>query len=244
MLKAFIVDDEPLARDELAYILRRSRQVEIVGEADCINDAMKHIEELRPDVVFLDIKLAEDSGLHLAEQLMELDYVPAVVFATAFDEYALQAFDLNALDYVLKPFDDRRILHTLEKIRRLKKNEATIALPQPRRSPLTQKIAIPLDERILMVDLQEILFISSEEGKTLIKTEQKEYKSGEPLTHLERKLQNSHFVRVHRSYMVNVSHIAEIQPWFNSTYLLVMQDGSKVPVSRSYVKELKVLLGF
>src|SRR3954467_519229 len=101
MLKAYILDDEPLARDELKYLLIRSEQVEILGEGDCIEDAVADITELKPDIVFLDIELAEDNGLSLARQLETLEETPAIVFATAYDEYALEAFELNAVDYIL-----------------------------------------------------------------------------------------------------------------------------------------------
>ncbi|MBP1995086.1 LytR/AlgR family response regulator transcription factor [Paenibacillus eucommiae] len=248
MLKAFIVDDEPLARDELTYFLRRSKQVEVIGEADCIQDAIEHIQALQPDVVFLDIELAEDSGLQLAEKLLAIEPAPAIVFATAYDEYALQAFNVNALDYILKPFDEVRIQQTIEKIERLQatSDKELSAAATPTRMPTGQtgKIAISTEERILLIDIDKILFINSAEGKTLIKTLDNEYKIAETLVMIERKLQYTSFTRVHRSYLVNVQHIAEIQPWFNATYHLIMREGSKVPVSRNYVKELKQLLGF
>ncbi len=106
MLKVYIVDDEPLARDELKYLLIQSKQVEIVGEAESLEEAIIHIPTQKPDLAFLDIELGEDNGLQLAEQLHALDPSLTIVFATAYDEYALQAFELNALDYILKPFDE------------------------------------------------------------------------------------------------------------------------------------------
>lgn len=107
MMKAFIVEDEPLARDELKYLLKRSRQVEVVGEAEGIEDAMRDISRLKPELVFLDIELADGNGLHLAKQLAELDPAPSLIFATAYDEFALQAFELYAFDYLLKPFNEK-----------------------------------------------------------------------------------------------------------------------------------------
>jgi two-component system, LytTR family, response regulator LytT len=248
MLKAFIVDDEPLARDELKYLLLRTKQVEVVGEAECIEDALDDIRSSTPDLVFLDIELAEDSGLELAEQLRSLEHPPAVIFATAYDEYALQAFELNAIDYILKPFDETRIRQTLEKITKLQmigEKEATSA-PVSVRIPIEQtgKIAVMVEERIVLVDIPSIIYVGSVEGKTVIKTRDKEYKIGESLVMIEKKLNNASFMRVHRSFLVNVNHISEVQPWFNSTYNLIMSDQSKVPVSRTYVKELKQVLGF
>ncbi|MFC3884929.1 LytR/AlgR family response regulator transcription factor [Bacillus songklensis] len=248
MLKAFIVDDEPLARDELKYLLLRTKQVEVVGEAECIEDALDDIRSSAPDLVFLDIELAEDSGLKLAEQLLSFDHTPAIIFATAYDEYALQAFELNAIDYILKPFDERRIRQTLEKITRMQTigEKEAAAAPVSVRIPIEQtgKIAVMVEERIVLVDIPSIIFVGSVEGKTVIKTGDSEYKIGESLVTIEKKLNSASFMRVHRSFLVNINHISEVQPWFNSTYNLIMTDKSKVPVSRTYVKELKQLLGF
>ncbi|WP_409347282.1 LytR/AlgR family response regulator transcription factor [Paenibacillus sp. MBLB4367] len=248
MMKAYIVDDEPLARDELAHILRRSKRVEIAGEAECVEDALEDIRRVKPDVVFLDIQLAEDSGLDLARQLLELDYRPEIVFATAYDEYALKAFELNAMDYILKPFDEARIHRTVDKLLRLHTNRDTVhtarADNKPAQKERTEKLALLVDERILLVHVSKIMYISSLEGKTIIATEEQQYKVNEPLVTYEQKLANTKIVRVHRAFLVNLDAIVEIEPWFHSTYNLLMKDGSKVPVSRTYLKELKQLIGF
>ncbi|MFJ7929133.1 LytR/AlgR family response regulator transcription factor [Peribacillus sp. NPDC096448] len=248
MMKAFIVEDEPLARDELKYLLKRSRQVEIVGEAEGIEDAMRDISRLKPELVFLDIELADGNGLHLAKQLAELDPAPSLIFATAYDEFALQAFELYAFDYLLKPFNEKRIRQTLDKFmkqRQIGKGESGTAAPASRTAvEQTGKLAVEIDDRIVLIDRDYILFIGLMEGKTIIKTGENEYKIGDPLIVLERKLDKRSFLRVHRSFIVNVIHISEIQPWFNSTYNLIMSDGSNIPVSRTYVKELKQLIGF
>jgi two-component system response regulator LytT len=244
MLSAYIVDDEPLARDELIYLLVRSRKVNIVGESDCIEEAILDISELKPDLVFLDIELAGENGLSLAKQLEAMELAPAIVFATAYDEHALQAFQLNAVDYILKPFDEKRIQKTLNKIRRIqcigaKKHAASTATLTDQNG----KIAIPVDEKIILLTYPEIVYVESSEGKCTVKTVMQTFKVSEPLVVLEQKLKPAPFIRVHRSFIVNVDHIIEIEPWFNSTYNLLMKDGSKVPVSRKYVKELKQRIG-
>lgn len=248
MMKAFIVEDEPLARDELKYLLKRSRQVEVVGEAEGIEDAMRDISRLKPELVFLDIELADGNGLHLAKQLAELDPAPSLIFATAYDEFALQAFELYAFDYLLKPFNEKRIRQTLDKLmkqRQIGNAESGTAAPPSRMAvEQTGKLAVVIDDRIVLIDRDHILFIGLVEGKTVIKTGENEYKIGDPLIVLEKKLDKRSFLRVHRSFIVNVIHISEIQPWFNSTYNLIMSDGSNIPVSRTYVKELKQLIGF
>jgi two-component system response regulator LytT len=241
MLKALIVDDEPLARDELAYLLKRSKEVEIVGEADSIRSTLELIQIEEVDVVFLDIQLADESGLELAQKLQDLSHQPAIVFATAFDEYALNAFELHAIDYILKPFDEIRIQKTIEKLAKL--SMKSIKTEVKKNPPLLKqdKLAISVDERILLITFEEIIYIFTQEGKTSVVTDKTTYRLNEPLINLERKLQNTSFTRVHRSYIVNLDKIIEIQPWFNSTYNLIMNDGEKVPVSRTYTKELKQL---
>ncbi|OLN21190.1 DNA-binding response regulator [Domibacillus antri] len=249
MLKAFIVDDEPLARDELQFLLKRSKQVEVVGEADCMEEAIKTIPAVSPDLVFLDIELGVESGLQLAEQLLDMDPVPTIIFATAYDEYALQAFDLDAFDYILKPFDEARIQQTLSKIKRMRfiggKKKEALPASSSHSVDQTGKLAILVEEKILLIDISAILFVCSLEGKLIIKTLENEFKTGDSLVAVEKKLSNTpSFIRVHRSYLVNINYIAEIQPWFNATYNLIMTDHSKVPVSRKYIKDIKMLFGF
>jgi two-component system response regulator LytT len=245
MLKAYIVDDEPLARDELKYLLIRSKQVEILGEGDCLEDAVGDISKLKPDLVFLDIELAEDNGLQLAKHILNLDPIPAIVFATAYDEYALQAFELNALDYLLKPFDENRIQKTLEKIQHMQKiGEKENSFPPSVQTSHNRKIAVLVDERFVLLPCDDIVFLESSAGKSIIQTTEQTYKVNEALIVLEKKLIGGKFIRVHRGFIVNIDHIIEIEPWFNSTYNLIMKDSSKVPVSRTYVKELKHLLDF
>ncbi|EPY07015.1 LytTR family two component transcriptional regulator [Paenibacillus alvei TS-15] len=251
MLKAFIVDDEPLARDELCYLLRRTKRVDVVGEAESMEEALKRIGALRPDVVFLDIQLAEASGLEAAERLGTFDEPPAIVFATAYDEYALRAFELNAADYILKPFDEQRIQLTIEKLEKqgsrsvtLMQNEV-ISHSRPTPTERVERLAITtVDERIVVLHVDRIVYIGFVEGKTVVATTEQRYRVGEPLSVLERKLNHPSIIRVHRAYLVNVDRIVEIEPWFHSTCQLKMQDGSSLPVSRTYMKELKQLLGF
>lgn len=250
MLKALIVDDEPISRDELAYLLRRTGQVDVVGEADRLERAVELIRELQPDVVFLDIQLADESGMDIARLLTEEggETRPEIVFATAYDEYALQAFELNASDYVLKPFEEMRIKRTIEKIaRNIERREGRNVRETPRftkRPERVERLPISVDDRIMLIPVERILYVGFEEGKTVIATDDRVYKVGDPLTTLERKLQNSSFLRVHRAYVVNLASVVEIQPWFHSTCNLIMRGGASIPVSRTYLKELKQQLGF
>jgi two-component system response regulator LytT len=248
LLKAFIVDDEPLARDELTYLLKRSKQIEIVGESDSVESTFEKISNLELDVIFLDIQLADESGIKIAALVNKLDHPPLIVFATAFDEYALKAFDLNAVDYILKPFDEKRVLQTIEKLYKLieyKKQAIPFSIQKNNFvNERSERLAITIDEKIVIVNISDILYIGTNEGKTVIATGNSKYSVSDALITFERKLQHSSIIRVHRAYLVNVDAIIEIEPWFNSTYNLIMKDGEKVPVSRTYTKELKQLLGF
>lgn len=248
VLKVFIVDDEPLARDELSYLLKRSKQVEIAGEADNVEAALEKMVVLDIDVIFLDIQLADESGIEIANRMNQLEYPPLIVFATAYDEYALKAFELNAADYILKPFDEKRVQQTIEKLYKLAGNKKQkISLPSRQQSyanERTEKLAVSVDEKIVLVNINEILYVATQEGKTMIATEKQKYWLSDSLVTFERKLQHTPIIRVHRAYLVSIDAIVEIEPWFNSTYNLIMKDGEKVPVSRTYTKDLKQLLDF
>lgn len=253
MIRAFIVDDEPLARDELIYLLRRTRKVEIAGEAESLEQAAAALEKSIMDVVFLDIQLSEESGLELAAQLLSKEQHPAIVFATAYDEYALKAFELNAVDYILKPFDERRVQQTVDKLEKQIEQGKNSNLPafQDSRSstPLLKpaepfnRLAVMVDERIVIIHTDRIQYVGYEDGKTLIAVDDCQYRVAEALSVLERRLQSPSMLRVHRAYIVNVDRIVEMEPWFNSTYQLKMQDGATIPVSRTYMKDLKRTLG-
>ncbi|WP_019244463.1 MULTISPECIES: LytR/AlgR family response regulator transcription factor [Bacillus] len=247
MLRAFIVDDEPLARDELAYLLKRSREVDIVGEADHIEDVLEQVIEQDIDVLFLDIELAGGNGLELAERLREHTDVPEIVFATAYDEYALKAFELSAFDYILKPFEENRVKQTIVKLKhkmndkKSRTQEFVQVLNQ--KKEIKDKLAINLDDRIVLVNMKDIVYCTTEEGNTIITTLSERFAATESLVTFERKLQDTSIIRVHRSYLVNTEYIKEIQPWFNSTYNLIMQEGTSIPVSRTYTKELRAKIG-
>lgn len=248
MLTAFIVDDEMMARDELIFLLRKSNQVKIVGEAEDLETAWEQIQGKLPDVVFLDIQLANESGIDLAEKILTLHPQPEIVFATAYDEYALKAFELNAIDYILKPFEEERISQTIAKMLRTKQKGISNFIPtenqQLSASVHRKKLTVLVEDRLYPIPIEQIHYLSSVEGKTMIVTEERRYKINEPLIKLERKLANTTIIRVHRSFLVNLEAIVEIQPWFHSTYLLMMRDDAKVPVSRTFVKELRMRFDF
>ncbi|NTU24767.1 response regulator transcription factor [Bacillus tequilensis] len=239
MLKVLIVDDEMLARDELAYLLKRTNEDMEINEAETIESAFDQMMDQKPDLLFLDVDLSGENGFDIAKRLKKMKHPPAVVFATAYDQYALKAFEVDALDYLTKPFDEERIQQTLKKY---KKGNRDIAGTDQSSHAGPHKLALSVGESIVIVDTKDIIYAGTEDRHVNVKTFDTSYKVSDTLVVIEKKLPDPDFIRVHRSFVVNTEYIKEIQPWFNSTYNLIMKDGSKIPVSRTYAKELKKLL--
>ncbi|GER71659.1 sensory transduction protein LytT [Weizmannia acidilactici] len=233
MLKAFVVDDELPARDELIYLLEKTGKVEIAGEAESVKEALRKLEETEADVLFVDMMLTNEHGMDLVEEINRRPRHPYIVFATAYDEYAVKAFELNAVDYILKPFEEKRVAQTVDKMEKLLENGRS-APPKN-----TGKLAVTVDERIVIIPIEKLLYAESVEGRTMIATDNEKYTVTEPLVNVEKKLQSTSIVRVHRAYLVNLDAIVEIRPWFHSTYNFIMRDGAKIPVSRTYKHVLK-----
>lgn len=248
MIKAYLVEDELFAREYLKDSLLESKKIEVAGEADDIEKAIWEIHQLQPEVVFLDIHLAKGNGIELAKQLHSLKSPPFVVFVTAFDEYALTAFELDAVDYILKPFDEKRIEHTLEKIIKWKQLKTDDDRSQPvkeiKPDKNVNKLAVVKDERIILLDIHNIIYVGTENRQVFVKTVNDKYVIDTPLYEIEEKLENYSFLRVHRGYIINLEYVNEIEQWFNGTYNLFFSDGSKAPVSRSYIKTVRQCLGF
>ena len=260
-ISVIIVDDEKPARDELKFIIDKDSHYKVVGEADCGWDAIKLVEELKPDVVFLDIEMHDINGLEVARKIYKAEYSPAIVFATAYNQHAISAFEVRAIDYILKPFDDERIMETLVRIKStILKSEAASELVEKITSMLmdpSQKTTIQTKEeqsvvkvpvenngRLLLLDPKDIIFAATGNDKEInIYTRLEIYHAKMNLNTLEKtKLK---FFRVHRSFLVNLDEVKELVSWFKGNYLLVMSDKNKteIPVSRNLSKELKERLG-
>lgn len=241
-LRTFIIDDEAPARRELRYLLEQIATVEVVGEAANGSAALKGIRETRPRLVFLDIQMPGLSGLELAQFLCELPERPLLVFATAFDEYALQAFEVDAIDYLCKPFTLERVAKAVAKAAKaLSPTAAPPAAEAPRSGEACRKIILYRGETIVPTAAERIIFARAEEGEVLVHAVDGRYRSRCALNELEQKLAAAGFVRTHRSFLVNINHVREVIPWFNGSYKLIMDDRerSEVPVSRYNVKDLK-----
>lgn len=241
MLNVFIVDDEPLARDELRYLLEQTKLVQVIGESDHIDDLLKEkvIEEV--DCVFLDIELGTENGLELAKKILQTVNRPEIIFATAYDEYALQAFEVNAFDYILKPFELERVQDTIERLMFKRKTTQEKTMEELKLLQLDKfdKLTVYVNDRILLIKIQDILYCTSEESKTVVVTENGSYFIAESLVALEKKLAVKGFVRVHRAFIVNVDHIVELEPWSSSKYNLILKNRHSIPVSRLYMKDVR-----
>ena len=244
-MNVYVIEDEVLARQELIYLLNDTGKVSVVGEAEDIHQALWDIGEKQPDAVFLDIELENGNGLDLAKQFRNMKKPPMIVFVTAYDEYAVTAFELDAIDYIVKPIDKKRLNQAVEKLIKLARNseletesESLILENKDKKYSITVKEV----DRILVINTKDILYIGTENRQAYIQTVDKKYETNALLYKIMDKLGDS-FVQVHRGYIVNVKQIAALEPWFNRTYLIVLKDGSKVSVSRSYVKSVKQVLG-
>ncbi len=235
-MKILVVDDEPLARDELCYLLKTYDSHLAIQEADSIATCLALLVQEVFDVVFLDIHLTNESGLTLAEMINKMPQPPTIVFATAYDQYALSAFEHNARDYLLKPYDLERLRQTMDKIKREHQ------MNQPSKRYLSSH-PIEEDGRIHLVPTHQIIQIEAQQGKTLIYTKEKVYESPETLSAWEERLDRKYFMRTHRAYLVQLEKIETIEPWFNQTLQLNLAEGFKAPVSRHRVKAIKEQLG-
>ncbi|MDQ0256793.1 two-component system response regulator LytT [Evansella vedderi] len=235
-IRTVIVDDEPHGRDELKFLLSEYREMEIVGEAESGEKGLEVIIKKEPDVVFLDIEMPQMSGMELAQSLKNMKKVPLIIFATAYPDYATKAFRVQALDYILKPFDEDQLKETVEVVK-ARLNIQGAAGRSVRRG---SKLAVEDDGRIIYLSPNEITYLFREERETIICTKDRQYRAKLPIKDLEVKLNGYPFFRTHKSYLVNLEKVEELIPWFNGAYQ-VKVEGKKeeIPVSRNYVKELR-----
>ena len=257
-LTVLIIDDEPLARQELQYLLERAGGVEVLAQGTNGIEAVELIRTHKPDVVFLDVQMPGLDGFAVLKKLLDRKVpMPQVVFATAFNQYAVRAFEVNAVDYLLKPFDRKRVLQTIEKAQArvtapvgsasAAKLDALLRLVEEQtQTPKSNsgKVIVRAQSRLLLVDQKEICFASIEEGTITVVTATVEGQSNcRTLEELMDQLDPEMFWRVHRSYVVNIQHIREVVPWFKSSYQLRMDDPKKteLPVSRAQTKRLREL---
>jgi two-component system response regulator LytT len=254
-INTIIVDDEKPARDELAFLLKAFPEINVIGQGKNGVDAVNLIKEHSPDLVFLDVQMPGLDGFGVLRKLVERKMkVPHVVFATAFDHYAVQAFDVNAVDYVLKPFDKARIAQAIQRARKVMETQTSTAerLEQlvsqlngnAKQNVQPAKILVKSGQRLLLVAAEDLIFASIDDGLISVCGRDVEGTSNyRTLEELHAALDSETFWRPHRSYLVNIHHIKEVVPWFKSSYMLKMDDKkqSEVPVSRVQTKRLREL---
>lgn len=255
-LKTLIVDDEAPARSELRYLLDKIEDVQVIGEATSATEALELIKALQYDLVLIDIQMPGLTGLEVVATIKELPHVPAVVFVTAFSEHAVKAFELDAVDYLVKPIDEDRLSQTIAKVRkRLNTSAPSIAEPAPikQEPPLEKKESmididrIPVESRgkTLLLPMKDIVYISSRNDIVFVHTADNTFITRFTLKTLEERLQSKSFLRVHRGYIVNLRHVIEIVPMYGRSYILKVRcnQQNEIPVSRRRGQKLKAMLG-
>ena len=248
-LTAIVVDDESLACDELSYLLKEHPEIEIIGTGRNGLEALRLIEKLEPDLAFLDVQMPGLDGLGVIRKAREKGLtLPHFVLTTAYDQYAVQAFRLEALDYLLKPIDKDRLAETIDRARRWveekQKPEAAL-LSAARAVPQRTKLLVRSANRNFIVDAQDVVYATIDNGLITIVTTTMEGQSNyRTIEDLQSNLDAEVFWRVHRSYIVNINRIKEVIPWFKSSFQLRMDDKkqSEIPVSRGQTKRLRTLL--
>jgi two-component system LytT family response regulator len=246
VMKVIIIDDEPLARSLLEELLEEEKNINIVASCNDGFEGLKAIQEHQPDLIFLDIQMPKITGF----ELLELIYnPPIVIFTTAYDEYALKAFEVNALDYLLKPFDRERLQKALGKARQLpsKQNQNSIQERQEGKilqlPEQAQRIVVKDGSNIKIIPLAEILYIEAADDYAKITTAEKYYLKHQRMLQFEQQLPEQQFVRIHRSYIVNLQHIQKVELYEKEQYCVRLRNQAKLPVSRNGYVKLKAVLG-
>ena len=237
-MKALIIDDERLARVELRRLLSPHKEIEIIGEAVNVDDAISKITELNPELIFLDIQMPGKNGFELLE---ELDSVPIVIFTTAYDEYALKAFEYNALDYLLKPIEPNRLEETIKKVIERNKKDVAAAGEIPVLQEEDQ-IFVKDGEKCWFVKLSTIRLMESEGNYVRLYFEENKPLILRTLNYLDERLDNKTFFRASRKHIINLKWIESIEPWLNGGLLVKLKGGNKVEVSRRQAIKFKEML--
>ena len=257
-IKTLIVDDEPLARKNLRVLLRDDPEIEILGECGSGREALRVIKEQTPDLLFLDIQMPEMDGFEVLEKIGP-GRIVAIIFVTAFDQYALKAFEVHALDYLLKPFDDARFEKALRQAKAqieqreinqlsrklfalLEDREAVARTSEPERTTFLTRFMIKTASRVSFLKADEIDWIAADDYYVKLHAGRKSHLLRETMNELEAKLDPEKFLRIHRSTIVNIDRIKELHPHFNGDYLVILHDGTELKLSRSRRQQLQAAL--
>ncbi len=242
MIKTILIDDEPLARELVKEYLQAYPQIDVVAECNDGFEGLKAIQQHQPDLIFLDIQMPKINGFEMLELV---DKIPCVIFTTAFEEYALRAFEVNAVDYLLKPFSKDRFDKVLQKMLERKTEITADFLDSAAREVPMQhnRVVVKTGGKIKIIPVQEIHYLEAADDYVKIVTAEGSFLKNKTMSFFEKMLDPQQFIRVHRSYILNVSQITRIDPYEKETYLAILRDGSKVLVSKTGYPKLKEVLG-
>ncbi len=241
-INTIIVDDEKLARDLLKEFVSNFPSIKIVAECSKGADAVEQINELKPQLVFLDVQMP---GLTGFDVLDEIEHEPFIIFSTAYDQYAIKAFEKDAIDYLLKPIDEGRFKVAIERaIERIEKQESNVnelvqTLSKDADKKYSSHVFVQKSEKLLNLPVGEIIHLEASGDYTILSTNAEQFLSSTGISKLEAKLDPDQFIRIHRSTIINIEYLTEIEKHFNGGLVVKMQNGKSFPVSRTYAKEIK-----
>jgi two-component system LytT family response regulator len=245
-IKIIIVEDEKLAREIVKNYLKKYNNIDLLGECSNGFDALKQINELKPDLIFLDIQMPKLTGF---EMLEVLENPPVIIFTTAYDQYALKAFEVNATDYLLKPFSEERFDEALQKALKLlgNKGEAVKKIENlsktiDQKEEKLERVVVKNGQKISIVPVEDIKYIEAQDDYTMLYTDKGNFLKQKTMKYFEENLDEKDFIRIHRSYFVKITQIKQIELFEKESYRLILQDGNKLPVSKSGYQKLKEIL--
>ena len=250
-IRVLVVDDEPLARDKIREMLRDDPDVEIIGECANGREAVVAVQQSTPDLLFLDVQMPEVGGFEVLEAL-STERMPLVIFVTAYDQYAVRAFEVHAFDYLLKPFDRERFTAALERAKEQIKGHKNKNLDQRILALLEElkagpkyleRLVVKTGGRVFFLETDEIDWIEAEGNYVNVHTAKRSYLLRETISSLENQLDPKKFVRVHRSAIVQIDRIRELHPWSHGEYHIILHSGTQLTLSRNYRENLQALLG-
>lgn len=244
-IRTLIVDDEPLARRRLQKLLQDDREIEVIGLCENGEQAIKTINHEHPELVFLDVQMPVIDGFEVLRQV-EAGHYPVIVFVTAYDEYALKAFEVHALDYLLKPFDRARFQRALKRAKSHIRSSALEStnhrleeMLKQLQSDVISRVMVKSNGRVFFVDVDDIDWIEASGNYVQLHTGSKTHLVRDTMSNMEEKLDPDRFFRIHRSTIVNIERVKELQSWFHGDYMVILKDGNKLTMSRNYKQLLQ-----
>jgi two-component system LytT family response regulator len=243
MIKTILIDDEPLARDIIRYYLADHPEIEIIAECRDGFEGLKAIAQFEPDLIFLDVQMPKISGFEMLELV---ERRPAVIFTTAFDEFALKAFDVNAIDYLLKPIEKERFDQAVKKVIAKSKSDAADTselLSTPGNPALRSRVVVKVDRSIKIIPTSDIQYLEADDDQVKISTAEGSYFKNKTMSFFENTLDPSQFIRVHRSYIINLNQVLKIELKEKENYVVLLKSGLWLPVSKGGYMKLKASLG-